>query len=425
VLDGDRGLQRLKSFFELADLADAVVIRPIATGVLNQQSDEVRAHLAAAAPYLAALAVDASASRAEIIHARLPRLDVIACRDLVLSYQLADIQKTRGNLKTYIARRLEAVGSTGPLKRMIGTAYVQVSDALVDWYSLGPQLAGFLEVPTQGDAFAIILSSGDGERKRYLSSRGLSMEAVDTQQQALRSAAELDLPDAFIELFDGTVGAGIEADAAEISRRDLDEEQASDAEITSGQGDGKDAEQDRTPELPALDFDAITAVDASGQLAASAIGGVGRHIPRTTDISDWQRLEHDSRRHGRRGEEAVFGSERRRLVELGYDPDAVVWQSQKDEFSDYDIASLDDDGQRFYLEVKSTTGDDESAPFQISAGELRSALRHRSRYFIYRVINVTAASPKIVRYRDPIGRFQAAEATLNLGNAWMRLPPAK
>jgi hypothetical protein len=248
---------------------------------------------------------------------------------------------------------------------------------------------------------------------------------VDTQQQALRSAGELDLPDAFIELFEGTVGAGMEADAAGMSQPDLEEGEASDAEITSGQGDGKDTEHDRISELPALDFDAIAAVDASGQFAANAIGGVGKHIPRTTDITDWQRQEHDSRRYGRRGEEAVFGSEQRRLVELGYDADAVVWQSRKDEFSDYDIASLDDDGQRVYIEVKSTTGDDESAPFQISAGELRSALRHRSRYFIYRVINVTSASPNIVRYRDPIGRFQAAEATLNLGNAWMRLPPAQ
>lgn len=51
-----------------------------------------------------------------------------------------------------------------------------------------------------------------------------------------------------------------------------------------------------------------------------------------------------------------------------------------------------DIGRRGDIEVKSTTGDDPTAPFLISQSELVEALRRRESYFIYRVTDVESAA---------------------------------
>lgn len=63
----------------------------------------------------------------------------------------------------------------------------------------------------------------------------------------------------------------------------------------------------------------------------------------------------------------------------------------------YDIESLDASGVRIYIEVKSTTGDDPTAPFLISQSELLEALGRRESYVIYRVTDVESAAPRVTR----------------------------
>ena len=120
---------------------------------------------------------------------------------------------------------------------------------------------------------------------------------------------------------------------------------------------------------------------------------------------------------GTRGEEAVFEAERKRLVNLGRDAGLVVWTSKTHPFAAYDIESMDGDGHRIYIEVKSTTADDPYEAFEISESELLIAVAKRSNYYIYRVTSAHTARPVITRFQDPIGRLQESTAHLRLSGA--------
>jgi hypothetical protein len=151
-------------------------------------------------------------------------------------------------------------------------------------------------------------------------------------------------------------------------------------------------------------------------------GGSGGRTGGTGGRTDWARLEHERRLYGRRGEEVAYYDERRRLAGRGVDPDLVKWVSRENELSPYDLKSVDDDGGPRYIEVKSTTGDDPSDPFPISTPELRFAMRHRRRYWIYRVVDVKDASPTVWRYHEPIADLEAERGYLRMSKALLALP---
>lgn len=114
---------------------------------------------------------------------------------------------------------------------------------------------------------------------------------------------------------------------------------------------------------------------------------------------------------------ACYEGERRRLSELGFDPDAVIWRSERHPYAPYDIESLDDEGQRIFIEVKATGSEDPGDPFEISEAELRCALREGDRYFVYRVTLAHTATPHITRYCDPLRLVRLGHAGLRLSGA--------
>ena len=100
----------------------------------------------------------------------------------------------------------------------------------------------------------------------------------------------------------------------------------------------------------------------------------------------------------------------------------VVWQSQKNELSPYDIRSVDAGGMVFYIEVKSTAGSDEGAEFELSSGELEWALTHPENYSIYRVVDANSVCPRIFIYDDIVGRITRGYIHIAPGSAKVRLP---
>lgn len=71
--------------------------------------------------------------------------------------------------------------------------------------------------------------------------------------------------------------------------------------------------------------------------------------------------------------------------------------------------------------MKSTSESDPTVPFPISRSELMQALRHRSRFYIYRVTSVDTATPAVHRYRDLARLLTDGKADLRLADASMRL----
>jgi hypothetical protein len=134
---------------------------------------------------------------------------------------------------------------------------------------------------------------------------------------------------------------------------------------------------------------------------------------------DHESADRHQRELGQRGEKAAFEKERQRVQAFGGDPAAVVWRSRRNPFAPHDIESLDEDGQRIFIEVKSTTNSDPAAAFPISRAELMQAIRHGSRFYIYRVTAVDTARPAVHRYRDPARLLRESKADLGLSGANM------
>ena len=175
---------------------------------------------------------------------------------------------------------------------------------------------------------------------------------------------------------------------------------------------------------PPLDHDAVRISDAlPGSLEPTVLPSFrtgGLSGAGTSSAPSIQNVA-ENHRVGKRGEEAAYHAERRRLRDLNKNPDLVVWVSKTDELAPYDIKSIDEDDQVIYIEVKSTKGNDPSDPFYISHAELLEAIFYRDRYYIYRVTKVDSVAPEITRASDPLLRIKEGNGRLLLAKAHMAL----
>lgn len=418
ILDADRDLRRLHEALGLRVLDDSetgVRVRPIPRGMLEDERTRVSAHFGRAQPYLAVAAISNTPSRERDVLRGLSRLELVVCEELILRYEYDGQVIDRDEATSYIAVRQEVV--RGAIRRNIGTAHLEVNGqgADPDWYAFGRQLAEHLSVPTMGDAFALLLKGDDADRQQFLTAHRIPAGAVEDARNAFTTPDDdgefaVDFGD--LEDFD--------PDAAYLEPR-----VAPRREAPAGQGAGAGYPPEGPPvheqvDMPEIDVDAVTVEDADTGDArprptrSARGGGLGPEGP-----VDHEGTDQRSRLIGRRGEEAVVAAERKRVAAFGGDPDVVYWRSERNPLAPFDVESLDDDGQRIFIEVKSTSGDDPTTPFLVSHGELLEALRLRSRYFIYRVTEVDTARPRIHRYRDPAGLLIEEHANLSMAGARM------
>ncbi len=115
---------------------------------------------------------------------------------------------------------------------------------------------------------------------------------------------------------------------------------------------------------------------------------------------------------GRRGEEIVLKIERERVRKLGLPGDRVVWISESDPAANYDIRSVDNNGDEQYIEVKATRGRD--GRFTWPSAEFTLAIREGKRYLLYRVYEADSETPSWHCVRDPISLFESGRLVLDL-----------
>lgn len=110
---------------------------------------------------------------------------------------------------------------------------------------------------------------------------------------------------------------------------------------------------------------------------------------------DYVLRQKENSRLGKAGEQWVFECEKKRLVAAGRKDLAkkVNWVAREDDSKGYDILSFDEDGEEFFIEVKTTNGG-ACTPFYISALEMALSHACPSKYRLYRVYNFLK-SPKI------------------------------
>ncbi|MGJ3227096.1 sacsin N-terminal ATP-binding-like domain-containing protein [Micromonospora aurantiaca (nom. illeg.)] len=418
VLDGDRDLGRLQRHLGLRSLDRDVEVtpRPLRPAPIVQQ--QVEQLLYAVRPYVYALAADNSRAQADAVGRRLRRLEVHVCTRLLVVYRLDDEERERDDETCHIATRIE---SDGWRRQQHGTAYLQTDPETgdCDWYRFGRLLAQYLGQPTLGDAVSLLITAERRARDAYLRSLGLEQRDLD----AARVALQQETDDVAADLLPGLTDLAAQVPSPRPSNEILLAPAPPQPPVPSPSPspDGSSIPPPPTkpaPEAPPIDPDKIR-VEAVATEARSGAGNA-RQYQSPSGLSGWRIdfEEQDRRRRqvGERGEEAVYIAERRRLTELGLDPDLVVWVSRQHPQAPYDIQSVDEHGPR-YIDAKATAGEDPSSPILISVGELLTAMEKRGRYWIYRVLRADSDSPRILRFQDPVGKVLDKHAELQLQNA--------
>lgn len=141
---------------------------------------------------------------------------------------------------------------------------------------------------------------------------------------------------------------------------------------------------------------------------ASSVKLVERKITNSTSKFqgrklDFNAINQNNSKIGFLGEKIVFENEKRKLANL---PDLQsrvqhVPQTKGDGLG-YDVLSFDKEGNKMYIEVKTTTKD-QNSPFFISRNELEFSKTHSGEYWLYRIFNfdklVSANSNKLEYFK--------------------------
>jgi len=439
ILHGGSELARLRQALGLKDLSEEVQTQPRPLHIDNELGAELSIELRRAAPYLAAIAFNTAPYREDAIFPRLARIEVVACEDLGLSYVMGDVERPHTGATSFLLPRTERIGSQ---LRTYGTAFLEF-DRLTrrpTWYGFGPQLAEFIRVPSLKDAFTMILKDPH-ERIQLLAARGVEEHDLEAARQELAKRSEepefeqvLNRSPSWQSLTAGDSAVSPKTDTGSMesqSEADLpgDDDSALSADTTSDT-DLSDQEPQKDLVLPPIDVEDLDLETAPHAELDSEIethrygegegGGGGSRGP-----TDWERVSRVARSVGKWGEELVYRLERKRVCKFGFDADAVDWRSSRDEFSPFDIRSLDSQGQVIFIEVKSTTQTDGDSPFDISHGELAYAFLHRERYHIYRVLGAGTDTYRVIDYDDTAGRLLNGEGEFRFtsGHLYLALPP--
>ncbi|MCY3856229.1 MAG: DUF3883 domain-containing protein [Rhodospirillales bacterium] len=133
--------------------------------------------------------------------------------------------------------------------------------------------------------------------------------------------------------------------------------------------------------------------------------------------------EEQDRVNGRRGEEIIYMLEKKRVREAGHPEEEVVWVSESVPTSDVDIESVDENGHRCFIEVKSTTGTDGNMHWSLA--EFLRALREGDRYFLYRVYKVNDERPVILRIRNPVSLISTGGLHLDIASFRAEIQPCE
>ena len=437
VLVADNQPSRLARYLTLVDLDEVVDTIPDAVIGDYQRGSEpdrwVRERIDARKPHTLALIRAENPGSDERAERALRWLEVVVCEELELHYKRGEIEIPCPDAPCFIDTRVVRVGS---VNRRVGTAYLRLqpgSRPQPDWHAFSSQLAEFVGVPTLSDAIAMIFTTTRENRDSMLAQHSVEPVDVAEARRRLELPEELDeeQAEALNRLLPTSPGFDLPVAAATNPATGV-------TVSAPAAGPGAGGEATPTPPVaseppkpivvtpltpPAVDLSKVEMVDAkpgatvspvSSKPSTGSYGGGG--VSAAPTAAENQR----NRDVGKHGERIAYQKEKERLVEAGFDPAQVKWESEHNELAPYDISSVDS-GQTIYIEVKSTTSSDPSDPFVISYNELVLAGVYRDRYFIYRVTDTLGVAPKITRFRDPFGLVLDKKGEMHLRNATMSL----
>ncbi len=174
----------------------------------------------------------------------------------------------------------------------------------------------------------------------------------------------------------------------------------------------------KTPEIPTIDpndnqpglppLEDVT-LDLFSARICKQTTNTNYHKTAGTSNTDYQKLQEENTKLGKRGEELVMREEKKRLSaeERQYLADNVDHVSLKDNSAGYDIKSFNADGTERYIEVKATRQKySKSAQFCITANEIITADEYKEKYFIYIVFKADTIKPECMVVDNPSDQWK-------------------
>ena len=234
------------------------------------------------------------------------------------------------------------------------------------------------------------------EMKNYLNNRGIpwqpSSRALEDWEEGQEGESEYDLGEDEIgnvlaDLLKQSVAKGKGAGTPKYSPKEPE-------------GEKPTTSAPKPVSLPPLESIEVNMLEPSDTWTPSVPkggggGGPSSWTPPGPSDEEWQRAV------GRRGEEIVYQQELNRVRKMEYPESRVIWVADQDPDADFDIQSVDDDGEDIWIEVKSTTG--REGRFRWPKAEFEKAIAKRNRYILWRVYEADTLKPCVKPFRDPVG----------------------
>ncbi len=417
---------RLRQWLEIPPISTVVRASWTIGNEREEDSRRLRATVNQVLPFLAALVARRQPASYEGTLPRLKRLTVHVADSLTVTEAIDRFappieMSTLANV--YLRQQEETRFRAGSL---FCTPEVLENPSL-----LGDHIAGYIEIAGLSDAFVLLMHLDPPGRERYVESKGVTLEML---QRARIDLGEPEPPPMTV--------SGIVTGVVTQAIREAAPSQTTEAS-TSGGSNGTSPQTDHehgatnigggtiirvAKDYPPLDTAAATpAVPAierppSSENAAAVYGGGGGGTTLTLTSEDAKE------QLGKRGEEWVYASEKRRLADLGFDVEnsenheLLEWVSAGKPGSPYDIRSVDDDLDTVYIEVKSSS--DRNPVIHLSTTELAFALEKGERYWLYWVGNAGASQPDAPEYYRNLGRYIAEKRiTLDVDSLKITLRP--
>ena len=213
--------------------------------------------------------------------------------------------------------------------------------------------------------YRLLACSSPKEMERYLQSRGIPWTSSQFRDEETELETWID---------DAGPNEGEDDEVTDFVLQmlsdDLTQQQAEEEESSTEHGPPPPNKPEPNPkptinpiqpparQLPPIEEVNVQSLATGGSLSVrrDSTGGGGRGsvpwTPPTREQEEWERAI------GHRGEEIIHKREIARVNASGGDESKVVWVSQGNPGSDFDINSIDDDGKTLWIEVKSTSGSD-------------------------------------------------------------------
>ncbi|UJW75792.1 MrcB family domain-containing protein [Rhizobium sp. SL42] len=130
-----------------------------------------------------------------------------------------------------------------------------------------------------------------------------------------------------------------------------------------------------------------------------------------------------SKKVGDRGEDIVFNYEREKLASWGLDVNEVRWLAREGETPGWDITSMNQAGEKIFIEVKSSVGSAVSGLI-VTANEWQAAVKYGASYHVYVVTNAMHGKATIEIIQDPAKLVEAGHVTISEAAWALSLYPA-